>query len=185
MGSLFREYICTLHWQRQGNGGPTRAIQGHIPNDDGCNRAAVMNYTEYCRGERNLPQQVASWVIFTVPPPWNLTYMRRISPRLQPLRVTPSECSSHIGGPGCPTCQLNQLSKLLSYFSETQDWGMEYKVQCRHCTVVLSRYFWCSDVQNTDDTKWKYKGKLLLCHIVITQLCSNIVCTYVKTIVHM
>ena len=81
----------------------------------------IILYT--CRGVRNLPQQVASWVIFTVPPPWNLTYMRRISPRLQPLRVTPSECSSHIGGPGCPTCQLNQLSKLklLSYFSQTHD----------------------------------------------------------------
>ena len=51
----------------------------------------IILYT--CRGVRNLPQQVASWVIFTVPPPWNLTYMRRISPPLQPLRVTPSECS--------------------------------------------------------------------------------------------
>ena len=89
----------------------------------------IILYT--CRGVRNLPQQVASWVIFTVPPPWNLTYMRRISPRLQPLRGTPRECSSHIGGPGCPTCQLNPLSKLLSYFSETQDRGMEYRVQCR------------------------------------------------------
>ena len=50
--------------------------------------------------------------------------------------------------------------KITETLCSTHDQGIKYKVQCRQFTVVLSRYFWCSDVQNTDDTMWKYKVQI-------------------------